>query len=674
MMRPWTHAAILLLPLQFSAPTRVAAQGKDAPPVVEAERIVVQGKALGDGTAGPASAAIDNGDGLLPASWDQVTSQVPNLGFEFAGANSFGAIFALRGLSNTPYFSDPAVTLYYDDIPLGGSFTYPTDLFGLSSALVYAGPQPTAFGRAGDGGVIVLLPSSAPAPGEVLAGVGSYNARSAAAEVGSPEGLHADGFAAAAYSQRDGYVMNTQIHQAVDDLRAFEAFARERIRPTAASELTIEILAGRHRDGAAPLVPLDGPLYTVERSREGATDTEFLGAALKGELDLDAARFTAVTSYTNWKLNPYDDWLVLPPPIQSSLTQSQIAWNEELRLTSVRNEPISWNIGSWLSFGTTAGAADRSIGGVIPFEVSDYGYTRHEAALFAGITLVPGPNWHVSIGGRLQQVGKVYHQDQQVPGPDLRLNFTRNDGAFLPNLTATYDLSALASFTASATGGARPGGFAAYTDNPSLVPFPAEHVAALEAGLQRSTANRLLVLSVRAFDYEIRNYQIERSFSPTDYFVATAPRASSLGAEARASWRPSAEWTVVLVVGRTEARLLAFNDPLTGHSYAGDRAPYAPAFTAALAIDYRSACGWFASGSFTASGKTYYTESENPTYAQGDYGIIDGRAGFDTRRWRISVYVQNAANKGYYSLIVPGVDSGAPGAPRTIGSEFSIKF
>jgi outer membrane receptor protein involved in Fe transport len=192
--------------------------------------------------------------------------------------------------------------------------------------------------------------------------------------------------------------------------------------------------------------------------------------------------------------------------------------------------------------------------------------------------------------------------------------------------------------------------------------------------LQTSLADKSVTLAARAFDYEIRDYQIERSFSATDYFVATAPRARSTGAEIEAKWRLSSPWTVALNAGFTDATLLEFHDPLTGVSYAGDRAPYTPSYTAGISASYRRPEGLFAAGSVAAKGRTYYTESENPTYAQGAYLVASMRAGFESPRWRLTVYVENAAGKGYYTLIIPGVNSGAPGDPRTFGSELAIKF
>ena len=652
----------------------VGAQSNSNSPIVQANEVVVQGAPIGSSVASVTRAVMDSDVPVLMGSWEQITSTVPNLSVESAGPSSFGAIYTLRGLANTPYFSDPSVTLYFGDIPLAGNFSYPSDLFGFASASVFRGPQPERFGRAGDSGVITLSPISLQGGGELRMGIGDYNARSAALEAGGDENNHADFSVAAAFAQREGYIENTQLTRSVDDLHSLTVFGQQRFRPTNASELSLEILADRHRDGAAPLVPLEGPLYTVERSNEGETDTDLFGAAFKYELDTEMGRITSATSYTNWKLNPYDDWIVIPPPLQSDLTQNQEAWNEELHISSIPYRGLSWNAGAWLSEGSTTGASDRTIGGILPFDKSAFGYTRHEEALFGEVVLVPKRDWQISIGGRLQQTGKNYHQNEQIPTSGLQFHFARTDSDFLPKIAATYAVDPDTTANASVTFGSRPGGFAAYTDKPSLIPFAAESTVAFETGLQSSFAGKTAIIAVNLFDYEIRNYQIERSFSPSDYFVATAPRARSLGAELEATWKPAAAWTIEASAGLTNATLLEFHDPLTGDGYDGKRAPYAPAFTFGLNAQCRSTKGWFVAGSLSATGKTFYSEAEDPTYAQRAYALVDARVGFDAARWRATLYVRNAAGKGYYTLIIPGVNSASPGPPRTAGTELAVKF
>jgi hypothetical protein len=655
---------------------RLGAQESDDSAVVKEEKIVVEANPL------LGSAADSGGNALAlpqPASdqgWASVAPRIANFQVESSGSNSFGSVFSLRGVANTPYFSDSAVGLYFDYIPLGSTFTYPTDLFGFASASVFSGPQGTVFGRPGEGGVIVFrLPEpGSRASGELLLGTGDYNSNSASFQASGPLGPRGDATVAAAYVEHEGYIENTQINQRVGDERALTALARARYRPTASSEIGVELLTGRHRDGAQPLVPLGGSFTTVQRSHEGETDTDTVGAAARAAVETGAGRLTAVTSFTDWRLQPYEDWLVLPPPLDSNLTLTQETWSEELHLDSNPAPGVSLKTGAWLSDSRTSGATERSILGLFPIEKSDYTGTHYDAAVFGEALFEPAPGWTASVGVRIENEAKDYHQDEQVPTAGLHYHFLDSNDFFLPKIAIRHALGPDTTAEASLSLGTKPAGFSPYTDKPQLIPYAAEHATAFEAGLTTECERRTVSLTARVFAYEIENYQIEQSFSATDYLVATAPRARSLGSEFEAEFRPLPGWTVNATGGITDAALLKFNDPLTGASYAGNRAPYAPAYTADVGIGYRMAGGVFGRADLVAKGRTFYTESEAPAYAQGPYALANARAGYEARRWRLTVFVDNIAGREYYAQILPGVKSAAPGAPRTVGSELALKF
>jgi len=652
------------------------AQESGEPPVVTEEKIVVEGsprEATGTGDGEQVATGIQP---VADQGWGAVSAGAPNLQVESAGGSSFGSVFSLRGLSNTPYFSDPAVAVYFDDIPLGSSFTYPTDLFGFASASVFPGPTGTVFGHAGDGGVIELrLPDpGATESGELLLEKGNFNENSGAVQAAGAVGRDSDATVAASYTHLDGQIENTQIHQRVGDERALTAIARARYRPSPTSEISVELLGGRHRDGAQPLVPLGGPLDTVQRAREGETDTDMMGAAIKAALGTPAGRLTAVTSFTDWRLAPYEDWLVIPPPLDSHLTQSQETWSEEMHLDSNPGPGPGWSLGAWLSDSKTIGATERSLFGVIPIEGSDYESEGGDAALFGEARVAPARGWEASLGLRLEYAAKDYHQDEQVPTSGLHFHFRDSSGFLLPKFVLTHGVAPGTTAEASVSLGARPGGFSPYTDKPALIPYAAEHTAAFETGVTSASAHKAASLSARVFAYAVRNYQIEQSFSATDYLVATAPRARSLGAEVEAKASPLPGWTLDAVGGVTDATLISFNDPVTGKSYAGNRAPYAPAYTGDLGIGYGAARGFFARADLVAKGKTFYSESEAPLFAQGSYALVNARAGYETRRWRLTVFLDNITGTNYYAQIIPGVNSGAPGSRRTLGSELAVKF
>lgn len=603
-----------------------------------------------------------------------ISNHVANLHVNASGAGSFGALFSLRGLSNTPYFSDPAVAVYFDDIPLGSAFTYPTELFGFSTVTVSRGPQPSTVGRAASGGLMHFtsrLPASA-ASGSLRASLGNFQSRRVAAEVSSARTEKADVSVSAGYFEREGFIENTTLKSTVDDQQQTSAAARLRVRPSATAEITLQLLAQQRRDGSQALVPIGGPLFTVQRSREGQTDSDFFGGALKFAVDTGLGRLTATTSHTRWELDPYDNQLVLPPSLDSRLSQQQSAWNEELHLTSAAGAATAWHVGAWFSDTDAEGTVRRELTGLFPIEGSSFELTTRTAAVFGDATFALG-DWQLKPSLRLEQIERNFSRVQTIPAPS-RYAADASFDAVLPKLTAVYAFSPATRFTTSVGLGRKPGGWSAYTDNPVLARFRAEKALAYEAGLDTWLANRTVNLAVRVFDYEIDDYQIERSFNPVDYLVVNAPKARSVGGELEALWRVTPELTVTATVGMTDTTLRRFTDPFSGARYDGNRAPYTPDYDAHLTVAYRAKQGWFLAGDLTAVGRTYYEEAEAPLSAAPSRVTANAQLGYETARWRVSVYGENVTDEEYMTLVIPGIGHQVPGAPRTYGVEVAVKW
>ena len=650
-------------------------------PITRAEPVVVEGQMDGYYCCGPDSRSQLSIDDFAPAvsqSLSGLANRIANLHIDTGGAGSFGDLVTLRGLANTPYFSDPAVTLTFDDIPLGSSFTYPTALFGFASATIARGPQGTVSGRGGEGGSIALSstePGAQPG-GQLRVSAGNFDSRFAALEAHSARGETADATVAASAFERDGFITNTTLGTRVDDQISSATSARLRFRPAKAAEFTLQLLASRHRDGAQPLVPLGGPHFSVARGREGSTDIDFGGAALKGAFDTPLGRLTSTMSFTDWKLKPYDNRLVLPPTLDSTIVQAQRTWNEELRLASDAHADLAWHAGAWFSDGHTNGDVHRGLVlpfAVVPIEVSNYTLDARTAALFGEATFAPAAGWRVTAGVRAEETKKDFDRGQSVPGPG---HFTAGDtfDSFQPKLAVSYALNASTTATASVSAGTKSGGWSAYTGNASLAPFAAERALAYEAGIGTTLAQKTVTVAARLFYYDIDQFQIERSFNATDYLVVSAPRARSLGGELESTWRPALAWTLAATLGVTDVTLREFTDPFTNKSYAGNRAPYAPAYDAHLSATWRPGAGWFAATELARNGKTFFDESENPAFAAKAHTVVNARAGYDTARWRVSAYGENVFDEAYDTLIVPGVRHAAPGAPRTYGVECAVKW
>jgi outer membrane receptor protein involved in Fe transport len=642
----------------------------DNDPVIRADTVIVEEPRITADAAGVTRVRLDTIATPTAQSLSSLSGRVANLHINTGGAGSFGDLFTLRGLSNTPYFSDPSVTVYFDDLPLGSSFTYPTGLFGFATATVHRGPQATAFGRGGAGGVLVFNSSTGgdALTGELRASVANHDARSAALIART-----ADASIAASFSERDGYITNTTLGRTVDDQESAAVSARVRFHPSATTELSLQLLGSRQRNGAQPLVPLGGPLYSVARDGEGETHTDFGGLAFKAAFDTSIGRLSATTSYTDWELNPFRNYLVLPPDLDSQITQTQRAWNEEIRLTSAANAARAWSVGAWFSETRTEGDVNRAIPNLFPIEVSNYRLDTQTIALFGQIELISAQDWTLTAGLRAEQVKKDFDRTETVPAPG-RYTKDRTFAVLLPKLTASYAISADTTATAAVSFGTKPGGWSAFTGNAALARFDAERTVAFETGIDTSLANKTVNLAARAFVYDIRDYQIERSFTFTDYLVVNAPRARSVGAEIEASWRPVPAWTFAATLGVTEITLREFTDPFTATNYTGRRAPYTPAYDANVTITYRDPSGWFVGAEATFTGKSFYDESEAAAFAQEARATLNARLGYDAARWRVALFGENLTKEDYYTLIIPGVGHGVPGAPRTYGVEAVVKW
>lgn len=648
------------------------------PPVVQVDPVVVEETPLAADAAGTTRVRLDSTTPASTRTLGTVANRVANLHLATGGAGSFGDVTTLRGLPNTPYFSDPSVTLTFDDLPLGNTFTFPTGLFGFASAAVTRGPQGTASGRGGEAGAITLH-SAEPgehATGEVRFNAGNYETRGAAFELRTARSERADATVAAAFNEREGYIRNTALGRDVDDQQGWSAATRLRFRPTRTSELTLQLLGNRRRDGAQPLVPIGGAPFTVARGREGSTESDFHGEAFKAAFDTALGRLSSTTSRTEWRLSPYDNRLVLPPTLDSRIEQSQRNWNEELRLASGPRALLMWHVGAWFSDGKTHGEVNRGLvtpTAVIPIEASDFRLDSQTTALFGEITVPPNIGWRITAGLRAERVERDFDRGQRVPAPG-RFTAQKTFSALLPKLAASYAFTNDTTGSVTIARGAKPGGWSAYTGNAALAGFNPEKVTTLEAGIDTAFTDKKLTLAARAFHTAIRNYQIERSFNAQDYLVINAPKARSSGGEIEAAWRPTPELSLVATFGLTDVVLREFTDPFTGVSYRGKRAPYAPEYEFHLGATYRAKAGFFIAAELVGTGETFFDETQSAAGNVAAHELANGRIGYEGRHWRVAFFAENITDEDYAALVIPGVRHAAPGAPRTWGIEAVLKW
>jgi iron complex outermembrane receptor protein len=603
--------------------------------------------------------------------------ETPGLAFNDAGARGFGTTTTLRGLGNTPFFSDASAPIYLDDIPLATAFTFPTELYDFGRMTLYRGPQAAAlFGRAGDAGVIQF---TSPAPGAADVSqfgltAGNHHQGTLRATAQAAHSEQWDASVNLGASRRDGYIYNRVLHQTVDDREAVFGRIRVAYRPVKGLEVSLHVLAQRSRDGAQPLVPLGGPYYEVSRGKEGDSDATFSAVALGITQRLADGVLTSTTSYTDWDLSPYSNRLVVFGGFNfdSVLTQSQRALNEELRYVSGK-----FTAGAFFSRSRTRGAASRTFSG-FPIENSNFQLDSEAFALFGQANFTPSDDWLITPGLRLERAEKDFVRNEIVPSSAV-LNRSNTWDALLPSLSVVRHLDRATDLTLTLARGFKAGGYSAYTGVASLAGYDPQRTWGLEAALTTARAESQWTFASRAYAYRVTGYQIERSFavpstSTDEYLVANAKRAQVAGLELESSWHPAAGFAFRAVAGLTDATLTDFTDPFTGVSYSGKRAPYAPSGNAALRAEYRPAQGFFCGAGVTWTGKTFYDEQETAALSQPAYALLDASAGYAFTRGSIRLFGRNLAGKEYYSSITPGVYHGTPGPPLNWGGELTVRW
>lgn len=653
----------------FAAPVR----GPE--PVVEAPTVVVRAPIADtpeSTTVLPLAIAEPGAPGLAA-----ISARTAGLHLGGNEARSFNDTLAIRGLVNTPIFGDPALTVYLDDLPLGSGFTNPSDLGGLVSARLHRGPQQaTRFGRAGAGGVLELRTPEADTSARrtVTFGAGSDGRLRGGASLLTAAAARGDAYVTVSADQREGRVRNTVLGREIDDQDGRGFLARVRLRPSASAEIGVLVHGHRARDGAQPLVPLGGPLFSVSRRSEGFTATDTLNAAVRAAVDLPAGRLSWVSSRALWELGPYASVLAFgPAELLNTSELRQETYSQELRFVSGPSARLRWQGGLLFSDGDTDGAFARAFGPVV-IERSTYGIGGRAGAVFAEAEWTPAPRLEFVAGLRAEGSRKTFARVEAAPTAQ-RFTDRRESSALLPKLSATYSATERTTGFAALSAGYKPGGFSAFTGRRDLAAFGPERLRAAEIGLRHHTPGRRLEATWRAYFYRIDGYQIERSFATPgpgdDYLVVNAPRAASLGGELEVRWRPTEGLELGLDAGVTRVTLRDFRDPYTGERFDGRRAPFVPSSEFAAVAEYRSRHGLFVGVGLARTGAVPFAESGDPRFVQAAVTLLDARIGLLRGDYRLTLSAANLTDERYYQSISAGTGHGTPGAPRSVGIDLS---
>ena len=630
------------------------------------------------------------------AQLQDMAGLAPNLGTSNSDTRGFGDVVSLRGVSNSIFFSAPAVGLVIDDVPSGSVSSYPSALLNIESFTVKAGSQSTDYGRNAPGGVIDIKTRTPGAThqGNVLLDYGSAKYSALQASFDGPLNDKIGYSASVGLTEHEGYIENTFRKRSADDRRSVAG--RGALYWKAADQLQVRfgLTLENTSDDATRLSSLfSRNPFEVASDLNGETKVERLQLSLQAKKTFTWGSLTATTSQQQWDLDPSVTDLDLSPlPLAfSNVKQSEKFWTQEVRVESTPGaQRTQWRAGAFYSDSTVDGNATRVF--IVPpsafvppnfvqTERSAFSVGQMNLAGYANLDQPVGDKTVLKVGARLERTesdldrtkassnsfGFPAPQDPRLRGAQ-RHDYMSASGAVVHSVSPSLNLQAKTSLAH------KPEGYSGFTGNPLLARFDGEQIWATEAGVTFGPPKGRFGGSVLAFWNAIDNYQFERTVpNSTDFVVVNAAQVLARGFEAKFMWSPVEKVWWDFQAGYTDATFDDHRDA-SGARVDGKRVPFIPSATLRTGVTVDFGQGWSANASYAAIGRSYFDERNTAMFAQPAYGIVNAQLRYRFDRYTVAVYGQNLTDKNYYQFINPEIYAGSPGAPRRVGVQFSFVY
>lgn len=239
--------------------------------------------------------------------------------------------------------------------------------------------------------------------------------------------------------------------------------------------------------------------------------------------------------------------------------------------------------------------------------------------------------------------------------------------------------------------------------------FAAENVDSYEIGIKTRWNNGRVLFNVTGFHQEFSDFQLN-TFVGTTFVVESIPELTSTGIDLDLillSPIPGLTFQGGLTYAQTEYGDFTAADLRSPSRFAalsllpGNRASFAPEYSATGSVTYRREIAEGLTGTFTLGAKynsSYNTGSDLlPFKAQDAYTLVNGRIGIasSSGRWSVELFANNLFDEDYYQVVfnAPFQGSAFPtnipsyqpqfdsqtynaflGTPRTFGATFRLRY
>jgi len=671
---------------------------------------------------------------------------VPSLTMEQNKGPGF-ATFRIRGignLGNIPNF-ESAVGLFVDGAYRSKSGLGVGELVDVERIEILRGPQSTLYGRNVTGGLISVVTKrpTEEFEGFFEASAGNFKQLAFKGSVSGPLSDNVQGRLSAIIQSRDGTFDDRFQQIEVNNKETNSVRGQLAFQPS--DRLSILAIAGytdKNVNCCAPDVEMgptspflstlvtggqfaldNDPMNRVIQQNDTYTyDIEAWETTLTIDYDFDSFTLTSLTSY-----DEYDIFSVIDAE-QTLLdlavffdNQTADTFMQELRLTSTSEGDFDWILGAaYYSNDFTRGSLDADeplvvLGSQWALVASLAPGTPGDKSYFESIndtenfSVFAQGNWHLSDRVTLGAGIRWFTEEKSISidstpsfaafpsfilafGVPAPINATRDTDQVVWNLTGQYHATDDTMLYASASQGAKGGGYNG--DWGALTveqrEFADEEVLSYEAGVKSTLFARRVSLNANVFYSDFDNFQ-NASFLGTSFLVDNAENVIVKGLELDMV-AVLAEWlTADFSYAYLDAEYRKFTHgpcafPVTGNcDLSGQALPLAPENRWHLGL-----LGTWTAGSGEIFTRLDYawtddTQTDNaldPRGLQSDYGLLNGRIGWRNDRWEIAAWVSNATDETYATLTAPqtlfgGVDGGRQvflNDPKTYGLTLRINF
>lgn len=595
----------------------------------------------------------DTLDSLGALRFEDFARTLPGVAFSNVGPGQNR--ITIRGVST---FSGVSVVgLYIDESPVASTinFTQPSfTLFDLERIEVVRGPQGTLFGEGSLGGTIRYITAK---PDLERFGVRAATSLSQTEEGGTNYDVNAllnapvieDRFAVrltGTHQTDSGYIDNLPLGQ--DDWNDVETdAARAKALWKVSDRLSIEL------SGLYQTIAQDGPsVESFDRPDESLEnndtanqnfDDDISQAALVMSYELPALTLTSATSYFERKVDQGAQSrgpAGTGTPRYTLLDADFDVLTEELRAVSSSAGRLQWSAGLFYKEyevdelrRTFAGSPSGAPLGAPSVRESSFDQTALFGELEYGFT----PRLFGTVGVRW------FSEDQEAIN-DIGQRFPVDAEEVVPRAALRFELTQDASIYASYSEGFRSGGVNLFAIPGVDNTYDPDRTDNYELGTKLWLAGRRVGLNAAVYHIkwnDLQTFVARPDLGPFVFFVQNVASAEVDGAELEVSVLASDGFELGATGSYTDARYTA-DAPFEGPS--GNQLPKVPEWTASGYAQYRTALGskgWEGYGRFDYQYYGTFPELGNNLDWSGNYRLGNLRAGVDSGRWQLEVFVNN---------------------------------